>query len=155
MNCLASILLVRSMAGQRPKLVPRAASRTPAYFTHVTRSTMLEWCTRSAFSTNLRTVSRMSFKNDGAFGKSRFWLPVRQKGRPTVSGCMRRVTVNALDTSSLPLLCSYCKLSGKVEVLTEERDVARSHEEHLFAKLTDQTEDLEALQESYVSLTDR
>lgn len=44
---------------------------------------------------------------------------------------------------------------GKVAVLTEERDVARSHEEELFAKLTDQTEDLEALQESYVSLTDR
>ena len=39
--------------------------------------------------------------------------------------------------------------------MTEERDVARSHEEELFAKLTDQTEDLEALQESYVSLTDR
>lgn len=44
---------------------------------------------------------------------------------------------------------------NKVEVLTEERDVARSHEEELFAKLTDRTEDLEALQESYVSLTDR
>lgn len=43
----------------------------------------------------------------------------------------------------------------KVEVLTEERDVARSHEEELFAKLTERTEDLEALQESYVSLTDR
>lgn len=43
----------------------------------------------------------------------------------------------------------------KVEVLTEERDVARSHEEDLFAKLTDRTDDLEALQESYVSLTDR
>lgn len=43
----------------------------------------------------------------------------------------------------------------QVEVLTEERDVARSHEEELFAKLTDRTEDLEALQESYVSLTDR
>lgn len=42
-----------------------------------------------------------------------------------------------------------------MEVLTEERDVARSHEEELFAKLTDQTDDLEALQESYVSLTDR
>ena len=40
-------------------------------------------------------------------------------------------------------------------MLTEERDVARSHEEELFAKLTDRTEDLEALQESYVSLTDR
>ena len=40
-------------------------------------------------------------------------------------------------------------------MLTEERDIARSHEEDLFAKLTDKTEDLEALQESYVSLTDR
>lgn len=40
-------------------------------------------------------------------------------------------------------------------VLTEERDVARSHEEELFARLTDKTDDLEALQESYVSLTDR
>lgn len=40
-------------------------------------------------------------------------------------------------------------------MLTEERDVARSHEEELFAKLTDRTDDLEALQESYVSLTDR
>ncbi len=43
----------------------------------------------------------------------------------------------------------------KVEVLTEERDVARSHEEELFAKLAESTDDLEALQESYVSLTDR
>lgn len=51
----------------------------------------------------------------------------------------------------VPLLC----LKIKVEVLTEERDVARSHEEELFALLTDKTEDLEALQESYVSLTDR
>lgn len=42
-----------------------------------------------------------------------------------------------------------------MEVLTEERDVARAHEEELFAKLTDKVEDLEALQESYVSLTDR
>lgn len=33
--------------------------------------------------------------------------------------------------------------------------MARSHEEELFAKLTERTEDLEALQESYVSLTDR
>lgn len=33
--------------------------------------------------------------------------------------------------------------------------MARSHEEELFAKLTDRTDDLEALQESYVSLTDR
>ncbi|CAB1110575.1 unnamed protein product [Ectocarpus sp. CCAP 1310/34] len=46
-------------------------------------------------------------------------------------------------------------LQNQVEVLTEERDVARSHEEELFAKLTERTEDLEALQESYVSLTDR
>eukprot|EP00903_Cladosiphon_okamuranus_P015598 g14403.t1 len=46
-------------------------------------------------------------------------------------------------------------LQNQVEVLTEERDVARSHEEELFAKLTDRTDDLEALQESYVSLTDR
>lgn len=49
----------------------------------------------------------------------------------------------------------YGRATCQVAVLTEERDVARSHEEELFAKLTDRTDDLEALQESYVSLTDR
>ncbi|CAN0092317.1 unnamed protein product, partial [Discosporangium mesarthrocarpum] len=46
-------------------------------------------------------------------------------------------------------------LQNQVEVLTEERDIARSHEEDLFASLTEKVGDLEALQESYVTLTDR
>jgi hypothetical protein len=37
----------------------------------------------------------------------------------------------------------------------QERDVARSHEEELYSQVSDKTADLEALQESYVLLTDR
>ncbi|CAM9251616.1 unnamed protein product [Scytosiphon promiscuus] len=60
-----------------------------------------------------------------------------------------------LEAAKRNLECETEDLQNQVEVLTEERDVARSHEEDLFAKLTDRTDDLEALQESYVSLTDR
>eukprot|EP00953_Heterococcus_sp_UTEX-ZZ885_P028898 15403-Heterococcus_DN1.PRE.1 len=46
-------------------------------------------------------------------------------------------------------------LLQQVAVVTEERDVARSHEEELYSQVSDKTADLEALQESYVLLTDR
>jgi hypothetical protein len=45
-------------------------------------------------------------------------------------------------------------LLSQVAVLTEERNLARAQEEDLWERLADKTEDLEALQESYVTLTD-
>jgi chromosome segregation ATPase len=46
-------------------------------------------------------------------------------------------------------------LQHQIAVLAEERDAARAHEEDLFEKLTDVTNDLERLQESYVVIADR
>jgi len=40
-------------------------------------------------------------------------------------------------------------------ILTEERDTARAQEEELFEKLTERTNDLDRLRESYVEITDR
>lgn len=47
------------------------------------------------------------------------------------------------------------ELQQAMQVLQEERDTARQHEEELFERLGDVTADLERLQESYVDICDR
>lgn len=51
--------------------------------------------------------------------------------------------------------CEKDDFACQVSVLTEERDAAQSSEEELFERLSDRTQDLEILQESYVDMTDR
>eukprot|EP01038_Epipyxis_sp_PR26KG_P007305 gene7305-9952_t len=47
------------------------------------------------------------------------------------------------------------ELLSQLSILTEERDASRANEEQLFETLTERTNDLERLQESYVDIADR